>query len=187
VCFNISKFIRTGEHDLAVEVYRWCDASWIEDQDMWRLSGIERDVYLSALPAFTIWNITHTATLTNLYTDGILSISTQIRNMGNAPSDAKIKAELIERTSSNAIYTEIKDCKANAGEVVEIRFATTIANPLKWSAEKPSLYDLLLRFKGGCEASGSAAGWFSFDSVEQWPDACQWSTCLLKGCLPSRT
>ncbi len=55
--FNISKYLKPGKNQLAAEVYRWCDGSYLEDQDFWRLSGIYRDVFLRALPAKGLWDV----------------------------------------------------------------------------------------------------------------------------------
>jgi beta-galactosidase len=68
--FDVTSFVREGQNDLAVEVYRWCDGSWVEDQDMWRLSGIERDVYVYAIPKVTVWNYKVLSGLENNYKDG---------------------------------------------------------------------------------------------------------------------
>ncbi len=78
--FRITDYLRKGENTVSAEVYRWCDGSYLEDQDFWRLSGIERDVYLFATPAGHGRDFFISAGLTNNYKDGKLKTNLQIKN-----------------------------------------------------------------------------------------------------------
>jgi len=78
--FNITKYLQKGANDLAVEVYRWCDGSYLEDQDFWRLSGIERDVYLLATPKVRIQDFFVKADLDDSYADGLFRLDVVLRN-----------------------------------------------------------------------------------------------------------
>ena len=78
--FNITSFIVKGKNKIAVEVYRWCDGSYFEDQDMWRFSGIERDVFLYAANEIAIRNIKIIASLDENYKNGIFSVEILINN-----------------------------------------------------------------------------------------------------------
>ena len=71
--FNVTPYLCEGENLLAVRVYRWHDGSYMEDQDFWRLTGIERDVYLQAYPKSTVWDFFLHAGLDGRYRDGIFN------------------------------------------------------------------------------------------------------------------
>lgn len=81
--FDITPFIRKGENQLACEVYRWTDGSYLEDQDFWRLSGIDRDVYLYSTADRRILDFFANADLDNSYKDGLLKLQTVLFNHGN--------------------------------------------------------------------------------------------------------
>jgi beta-galactosidase len=78
--FNITPYLKKGQNLLAVQVFRWHDGSYLEDQDFWRLSGIERDVYLQALPVVSVQDYEVTAGLDDAYTGGTMSASVKLRN-----------------------------------------------------------------------------------------------------------
>lgn len=149
--FNITSLVTTGENDIAVEVYRWNSGSWLEDQDMWRLSGIERDVYLYAVPETSLWNIKTVAGLTDNYTTGKLNVNLTLRNLGNKNSTGNVKLELINRKDKSIVYTETKEWKADKQSFTSVLFSQKITSPLSWSAEVPNLYDLLIY----CDDSGT--------------------------------
>src|SRR6478736_6362495 len=71
--FNITPYLKKGNNLLAVQVFRWSAASYLEDQDFWRISGIERDVFLYALPKLTVWDFFLKADLENQYRDGLFN------------------------------------------------------------------------------------------------------------------
>ena len=70
--FNITEYIKRGNNSIAVEVYRWCDGSYLEDQDFWRLSGIQRSVFLHARPKVYVEDFFAIGDLENDYRDGLL-------------------------------------------------------------------------------------------------------------------
>lgn len=77
--FDLTPYLQEGENKLAVEVYRWCDASWLEDQDFWRMSGIFREVYLYTAPQVHIYDFFAKAALDANYEDGELTIEVKVR------------------------------------------------------------------------------------------------------------
>ncbi|WP_203527761.1 sugar-binding domain-containing protein [Clostridium thermarum] len=85
--FDITPYLREGSNKLAVEVYRWCDASWLEDQDFWRLSGIFRDVYLYSTPQYHIYDFSAHADLDENYEDGRLIIKAKVTNYNVTRAD----------------------------------------------------------------------------------------------------
>lgn len=142
--FNITNYLKEGENQLAVEVYRWCDGSYLEDQDMWRLSGIERDVFIYALPKVHVWDYHIKSNLTHNYQDGEFELSVQL-NGAQKSFSGSLEIELID-SETNTVYTNsigLKNIEANA----EISFSEIIQSPKKWSAEIPNLYKLIVTLK----------------------------------------
>ncbi|MBQ0046059.1 MAG: DUF4981 domain-containing protein [Prevotellaceae bacterium] len=135
--FDLTKFIVPGKENLiAMQVMRWCDGSWNEDQDFWRLSGIARESYLYARPKAHIEDIFITPDLTNNYADGQLNIKI------TAPTAAgkRVVAKLVDPSGVDVTPKTLlpagiqKDGTAS----LEINYP----NPEKWTAETPSLYTL---------------------------------------------
>ncbi len=83
--FNITPYLKKGNNVLAVQVFRWHDGSYLEDQDFWRLSGIERDVFLYALPKLTVWDFFLKGDLDAQYTNGLFSADITLRQFKNNP------------------------------------------------------------------------------------------------------
>jgi len=134
--FNITKCLKEGENSLAIEVFKWSDASYLEDQDFWRLAGITRDVYLMARPTQYIQDFEIEAGLADDYNTGMLKLTTKI-NSADVESDVKIVAKLM---LGNAVEKSF-DGMVKGGEVV---FETSMANVKKWTAETPNLYNLVI-------------------------------------------
>ena len=133
--FCITSFLEEGENKLAVEVYKRSSASWIEDQDFWRFSGIFREVYLQAKPRIHIEDVFVKSTLDESYQNGMLDISFRM----SGTEKAKMTATL-EDKDGNGIYQESIWVEADEKGV----FQTKILNVNPWSAEVPYLYQLYL-------------------------------------------
>ncbi|TFH34922.1 MAG: beta-galactosidase, partial [Bacteroidia bacterium] len=129
--FNISDKLRNKQNSIAVEVYRWNDGSYLEDQDMWRLSGIERDVYIYSLPETYLAEIQFTPDLNENYKTGLFELNLEVVN----PSvKDKIIVEISDEKSGKNLYQESSKCR----NVISIK--GKIENIKHWSAEKPYLY-----------------------------------------------
>lgn len=131
--FQLDEYLVEGKNKLAVEVYKRSSASWIEDQDFWRFSGIFRDVYLYAVPATHVEDLFIKSTLDETYTDGKLEITAKLS--GNCAGNV---TAVLEDVDGNVVYTE----SAAADE--EVHFQTVIPAVKQWSAEVPNLYQLYL-------------------------------------------
>ncbi|MEQ8474497.1 MAG: glycoside hydrolase family 2 TIM barrel-domain containing protein [Marinoscillum sp.] len=143
--FDITQYVKQGKNSLAIQVFRWHDGSYIEDQDFWRLSGLEQDVFLYALPKTSIWDFFLKADLDETYTDGIFSAAVDIRSFGGHNTrKGSLSLALYPNNGNDPIFQEEKDFSANA-KVVD--FSTEIPGVLKWSAESPNLYDCVLTLK----------------------------------------
>lgn len=139
--FDITRFLKAGENLLAVQVFRWSDGSYLEDQDFWRLSGIERDVYLQALPKTTIWDYFFQSGLTNNYTDGTIDLKVDLRKFENSKiNQPSVKVELFSPTGEK-VYSEEKKVLNSEDS---LKFQKTLPNIQKWSGEYPNLYTYTL-------------------------------------------
>jgi len=136
--FDITNYVKQGKNNIAVEVYRWCDGSYLEDQDFWRLSGIERDVYIYAVPKQNVQNVITNASLDKTdYETGELNVNISTKGISSDKSKNKLHISLLN--ASNEIIFE--DKKVNIiGD--SHTFKTSIPNIKKWSAEAPNLYEL---------------------------------------------
>jgi beta-galactosidase len=139
--FDITKYLRQGSNSLAVEVYRWCDGSYLEDQDFWRLSGIQRTVFLHARPKTLINDFFAVGDLEKNYTDGNLKLNVSIMNASGKPQDVAVEASLFD--NNNKIWSESKKSSLT-GEKSELNFDRKFPGVRKWTAETPNLYTLVL-------------------------------------------
>ncbi|SEM31606.1 beta-galactosidase [Chryseobacterium taichungense] len=145
--FDITKYLKKGQNLLAVQIFRWHDGSYLEDQDFWRLSGLERDVYLYALPKLAIWDFFLKADLDAQYKNGLFSADVDLRKFkGNDLKSGSLTLSLLDK-SGKAIYNKQESFSVNADSIQTLKFHTTIKNPLKWNAETPNLYDCVLTLK----------------------------------------
>jgi beta-galactosidase len=162
--FDITDLLQKGENLLAVQVFRWHDGSYLEDQDFWRLSGIERDVYLQAVPKTTIWDYFLTSGLINDYTDGNLKVNVKMKSFGKSQiKSPSVKFSLFD-PQGNEVYTETKAVDKNLESVL---FQKELKNVAKWSGEFPNLYSYSI---GLLDKSGKSiealAGKTGFREVE---------------------
>jgi beta-galactosidase len=161
--FNITKYLKEGNNSIAVEVYRWCDGSYLEDQDFFRLSGIERDVYLWASPKTRIADFFATAGLDAQYVNGTLNLDVKLKNDAAEPqSNLKLTATLYDAATGEKAFSESKPATvAKAGEL-SVNFSTTLNKVKQWNAETPNLYNLTLQLSDSkdnlIEATGCNLG-----------------------------
>lgn len=141
--FNITDYVSVGTNTVAVEVYRYTDGTYLEDQDMWFLCGIYRDVCVYAENKLTIGDFFADASLDDTYENGVLDLELTLRNTGET-KDCTIIASLVYDEHTEKIATE--RVTAEHGTTV-INFNYLKENVLKWSAEEPNLYTLVLSVK----------------------------------------
>ncbi len=148
--FNITKYLQNGKNILAVEVYRWSDGSYLEDQDMWRFSGIFRDVYLFSTPKIHIRDFFIFSDLDDKYINALLNVRVKIQNyttnqFENYTLELKLLDEKDNIISVNPL--KIKTFSIGNTDEIVIDFKNKVENPKKWSAENPYLYKVLLILK----------------------------------------
>ena len=134
--FNLTKFLKPGKNIIAFQVFRWCDGSYLEDQDFLRFSGVARDCYLYTRNKKYIQDIRVTPELDNQYKDASLNVALNL--VGNGTVNLK----LLDDTGKEIVSSAVK----GSGKL-STDFA--ISNPKKWTAETPNLYTLIATFKDG--------------------------------------
>ena len=137
--FDITEYVKPGENEIAVEVYRWCDGSYLEDQDFWRMSGIERDVVLFATEKVRMRNVIAFATLdTETYKKGQLLVNVETKSNLNKPlKGLKAKIKLID--DNQEILELIEGFEAGDNK---LSIQAQNLDIIPWSAENPQLYEL---------------------------------------------
>ncbi|MDO5980200.1 glycoside hydrolase family 2 TIM barrel-domain containing protein [Flavivirga spongiicola] len=139
--FDVTEFIKKGDNTLAVEVYRWSDGSYLEDQDFWRLSGIDRDVYLYATPKTYIKDYFIRSGLTKNYQNGILNVAVKLESVEKVNlKDYQVRLELIDESHKSLLDVQIEAEDKNG----LLTFEKIIPNIKTWTAETPNLYTAIL-------------------------------------------
>jgi beta-galactosidase/beta-glucuronidase len=146
--FNITSYVRPGKNVLAAQVLRWSDGSYLEDQDMFRLSGIFRDVYLFSTPNVHIRDFFVQTELDKEYTNAVLKVRAKVTNYSSRPVENFVLEISLFDTEGKALFDKpvtnvVEKLKSKNEAVVE--FEQEIRHPQKWSAEKPYLYTLVLK------------------------------------------
>ena len=140
--YDITSFLKSGKNTIAVNVFKYSDGTYLEDQDFWRLSGIFRDVYLFAAPEVHIRDFYVNTDLDTEYKDAILNIEAILKNYSSANvQNYSIRASLFnnEKKLVGEVIQSEKLVIGNKNEI-KIPLSAKIVNPLKWSSEKPNLY-----------------------------------------------
>lgn len=160
--FDVTDFVQPGRNQLAVEVYRWCDGSYLEDQDMWRLSGIHREVFLYSTAQVRVADFTVRTELDENYENATLAVRPEIAAyVGQSCADWEVRAQLYD-SEGNAMLAET--LSHDAAQIVNADYEARILNelypqrgqsklgwlrgdvpdPAKWTAETPNLYTLVV-------------------------------------------
>lgn len=146
--FNITRFLKDGKNVLAVEVYRWSDGSYLECQDFWRLSGIFRNVYLFSTPKLHIRDFELRCDLDEKYRDADFYSIVRLHNYSSeAYWEPSVEITLFDdqnRPVGGKVLTSEKSIYIAPGAESILRMKAPVADPKKWSAEKPNLYTVLL-------------------------------------------
>jgi len=146
--WNITPFLKPGPNTVALQVLRWSDGSYLECQDFWRLSGIERDVYLYAAPKIRIRDFWVKADLADGFTRGVLDASVElaITIPGRRGSSRTVELTLFDR-DDKPVLTSRRTVPVDGRRSAAIRLGGNLDKPLKWSAETPNLYTAVLALK----------------------------------------
>ena len=134
--FDITKYVHSGENLIALQIFRWCDGSYLEDQDLWRLSGISRDVELIALPKARLTDMMITPHLDAQYTDATLDVKMDFTS--------GVKSATVKLLDAAGATVAEQTATPRSGKA-ELTF--DVKNPAKWSAETPNLYKVTVDVK----------------------------------------
>ncbi len=146
--FDISAHVRTGENNICVQVFRWSDASYLEGQDMFHMSGLHRDVYLYATPKTFVRDHYITSTLNSTYNGGSMNVAIEVDNRTAVAASKTIEAELI---APDGTVVATKSVNVDLNEGAKVKECNILFDGLSslqaWSAETPDLYTVVVRQK----------------------------------------
>lgn len=145
--FDITEEIKPGKNLLALQMWRWSDASYLESQDMLRMSGIEREVYLYAEPKLDITDFSIKAGITNNYQDGIFEAEIFLKNNAKRRKKADLKL-ILKDAQGNVVFSDSRELSLKSGENTSLVFDEKVPNVKQWSAEIPNLYSLEISVTG---------------------------------------
>lgn len=145
--FDITDLLTLGENTLAVEVYRYSDGTYLEDQDMWFFSGIYREVYLYAEPAVYIRDFYLRCSLDEDYKDAVLMVDMDIKNSSSRDCIIKIEVFLLDTDKPMPLMMADAACTKDSEKVILMK--CDVNDPKKWTAETPNLYTIVLAVKDG--------------------------------------
>ena len=147
--FDITAHVRHGVNTIAVRVFQWSDGSYLEDQDMWWLSGIFRDVYLIATPQVHVFDFRVRTELDAEYRDAILKVRTVVKNCSQeAAENYTVEARLLDADQQSVMDAPLSSSVSVQAEgEATIDLEAAVENPEKWSAESPYLYSLVITLK----------------------------------------
>ncbi|MDT0677602.1 glycoside hydrolase family 2 TIM barrel-domain containing protein [Autumnicola musiva] len=178
--FNITPYIKDGDNLLSVQVLRWSDGSYLEDQDHWRLSGIQREVFIMAEPKLHINDFFYQTKLDKDYKDALFQLRPEVENLtGDTIKDYRLEVQLydaenkpvFEKALDTAVSEIINEDYPRLDNVRFGFFEKDIPNPKKWSAETPNLYTMLLILKDSTgnitEVKSSKVGFRSIEFSQE--------------------
>jgi beta-galactosidase len=142
--FNLTDYIKTGVNQLAVEIYRFSDGSYLEDQDYWKVSGFERDVYLYARPKTHIRDFFAHANLDETYTHGQFKLEVELNKTDSKAESKTVNIQVLDGDRI-LINRDIKTSLKQGDN--QVSFSGEIPNVRKWTAETPELYDMQISLK----------------------------------------
>ncbi len=145
--FDITPYICVGENDITVRVYKFSDGTYLEDQDMWWLSGIFRSVELYTEESISIEDIFVNGDLIDNYKNGMLNLNLKINNRKFKDSDVNLNYKLIDK--ENCVTYEFLEKLNTKPGINKFTFINKINNPAKWNAEEPNLYKLIITIDDG--------------------------------------
>lgn len=144
--YLINKFLQPGQNVVTLKIYRWSTGSYLECQDFWRMSGIERDVFLYSQPKASINDFRVTSTLDDSYKNGIFRLAVDMANHRDNNVALTVSYELIDQ-SKKVVALEEKSLTLSAGGMQTVIFQQQLPDVLTWTSEKPNLYKLVMTIR----------------------------------------
>jgi len=171
--FNITRYLKEGINSLSVQVFRWSDGSYTEDQDFIRLSGIFRDVYLYSKDKVEIFDYQVKTDLDETYTDAKVSLSLDMRQLAQTEETYRVYAKLLDADGAEVSSKDFGSVDFQDGVKDEMGYpvktlesAWEVKQPLLWSAEEPNLYSLVIELEKDGKVTEVAGTRIGFREVE---------------------
>lgn len=183
--FDITSYLTEGDNEVDITVYRWSTGSYLECQDFWRLSGIERDVDLVFQTPVHIADFAVRSTLDDSYTAGDFGLTVQVENEGKADTEVLVRYTLT--APDGRVAATGSKLVASSPGITDVAFTATIPNVEKWSAETPTLYDLTIALEAPSQEPSYVAFRPGFRRVEikalesDRADGKPWNLLLVNG------
>lgn len=165
--FRLTPYLREGDNVLAVEVYRWSDASYLEDQDFWRISGMDRDVYLYTTPKVALYDFFVKAGLDENYRNGTLDLNVEVKNYNEEPASGySVEVALYDETDAESILS-FQSALESIEDIESVDFSGAVDNVKAWTAETPHLYTMSIVLKDAAGKEVEATSWrLGFREIE---------------------
>ncbi|GAA4304029.1 glycoside hydrolase family 2 TIM barrel-domain containing protein [Aestuariibaculum suncheonense] len=163
--FNISKYLKEGENMIALQIFRWTDGSYLECQDFWRISGIERSVYVYAQPKARIKDFEVMATLDKGFEHGNLDLTVAVKNSDVKSKTVDVFYEVLDANAS-VVAKGNQSVKIPSDGTMSVNLKTQIFNVLPWTAETPNLYQVVVTSKEKGKVLESTSSKIGFRTVE---------------------
>tara|TARA_Y100001968_G_scaffold333480_1_gene396549 strand:+ start:2869 stop:6105 length:3237 start_codon:yes stop_codon:yes gene_type:complete len=163
--FDITDYIKIGNNVVALQVYRWSDGTYLECQDFWRISGIERDVFLVAEPKLKISDFWAKTPMKNNYKDGALELELEITNNTKINKDITVITELFH-PNGKRILLKTENLNIESNSIKNHQYNKRISNVKPWTAETPNLYVIQITLKNGNNIISSVADEIGFRTIQ---------------------
>lgn len=141
--FRITNYVKPGKNTLVLKIFRWSTGSYLECQDFWRISGIERDVFLWSQPKTSLRDFRVKSTLEDNYKDGVFELEATVANYLTEVSEANVSYELLD-ASGKTILSGRKQVSMQSNGQSAVRFNATLHDVATWTSEQPNLYKLFI-------------------------------------------
>jgi beta-galactosidase len=151
--FDITPHIHPGENLLSIQMYRWSDASYLESQDMLRMSGIEREVYLYLRPLLSLVDFQVGAGLDEQYRDGLFRLQAAVENRSDRTRNCEWHVQLIN--DQRIVFEELQTMEVPPGAIAGMSSETVLKEVKQWSAELPQLYTMRIGVTDPSDPQGS--------------------------------
>ncbi len=144
--FDITEQVQPGRNQLAVQVIRWSDGSYLEDQDHWRMAGIYRSVWLYRLPALHLWDVFARPLLQEDYRNAVLEVDATLGGAWQHAEGSRVEMQLFDPLGQPVFHGyQSVEFRPAPERIPRVRLNRAVAQPLLWSAETPHLYTLVVR------------------------------------------
>ncbi|NJN24573.1 MAG: hypothetical protein HC819_00500 [Cyclobacteriaceae bacterium] len=148
--YDVTKYVNKGQNTIAVKVLRYSDGSFLENQDMWRLSGIYRNVYLFATPSIHMRDYYWYTDLDEKYENAKFNLEVSLANFSQKAAKASVRINLLDENQKPVLSKPVtQTLKMEQGNTQQVVFGQNVLKPKLWSAEKPNLYTLTIELLNG--------------------------------------